>query len=487
MRSIYRLIIISILGLTLSLSVLEGQELSQFYCSPLSPTTEGIRALTNGGSYLDLWYANGMGGLSQANATMYTLEGDWSQALIPELPTHEYVGYQGFYYVPTKSGGTTRETRNLLVNPIFYPDAGQSPTHQKLIRLEEDPAGDQLLGSGHLDILETKIGFSESKLYFAIRNNATSFPVSSGMNFFAYMCVIADPDVDPATNPTVYGLMYTVNVTGVISPGLYKITGSGLSDQIRIGDIETSVDAQNGTLSLSCNLSDLLADADFASWFDPAYPVAAVVAMTSRINLTSGVQTSDETPGGTVVFVPKHLSWQDNTPAVVSDPLTTYNEGNLSLTVSYYDADGNFPSNVTWSVDENGEHAMHPALTTGFNAPVLFIGEPIPTPQNWGVTRVSYTVGNQNFSQTFMNPSNSLDPEMTPALLSLYPNPVRDRLHYRYAGIPGSKEIKLYNLRGELIMQQQTRGEGGSIDLSDLRKGVYILQAGDSHQRILKY
>ena len=487
MRIYNKHLVIGVLFLMLAINFLSGQDLSSFYCSPFSPTTAGIATLTNGGSYLDLWYVNSMGGLSQANSTMYTLEGDWAKSVIPETPAHEYIGYQGFYYAPFRDGSATRETRNLLVNPIFYPDAGTSPTHQKLILLEDDPVGDHLLGSAYLDIISNKVGFSESKLYFAIHNNATSFPVSSGINFFAYMCVIADPEADPETDPTVYGLMYTVDVAGVISPGLYKITGTGLSDQTKIGDIETSVDAANGTLFMSCNLSDLLADPDFASWFDPTYPVIGVVSMTSRINLTSGVQTSDQTAGGNVVLLPKHLDWQDNEPASLSDPIFTYSEGSLSFSVNYFDADGNFPSNVSWSVDGSEGSVMRPVITTGFDVPVLFIGEPISVPSGWTQATVSYTVGNQSFSQTFDNPSDTSDPLLPPASLSLYPNPVREQLSYRLSGSSASSDIRLYNLKGQLVHQAPQSSREGNIDLRGMDSGVYILQVGDTQRRILKY
>jgi len=480
------IVITAVLSLILSIHILPANDLSQFYCSPFTPASQGIALLTNAGAYADVWFVDGGGNLSLANSTVYLRSDNWSKAILNVIPAHEYIGYQGFYYIPFSEGDSGVRTRNLLANPIFYPDAGGVPTHDKFIVMEEDPANDQLLGTGHLDILASKIAFSETKLYFAIRNNATTFPVSSGMNFYSYMCVIVDPAADPDSNSTVFAMMYTVTVSGVISPGLYKITGTGLSDQTLIGEIETTIDSANSTLVMSCNLSDLLADPDFSSWFNTEYPVLSVQALTTRISLTSGVQNSDSTPGGRVILLPKHLNWQDAQPPVLTDPQFAYENGNLSLNLTYQDADSNFPSYMTWSVDGSPETMMIPTLTTGFDVPVLFTGEPITCPQNWQQATITYTVGNQVLTRIFSNPVANDDPLVPAPDFSIYPNPAGDILSYRLAGVRANDELRLYNLRGQLIQRFVPESAEGKLDLRGYKPGLYLLNYEGQTKRILK-
>ncbi|HET8809477.1 MAG TPA: T9SS type A sorting domain-containing protein [Flavobacteriaceae bacterium] len=66
--------------------------------------------------------------------------------------------------------------------------------------------------------------------------------------------------------------------------------------------------------------------------------------------------------------------------------------------------------------------------------------------------------------------------------LKLYPNPVANTL-YLQPNFPGSGELslKLFDLRGRLIMQQKADLNSGTerqqMDLSSLQEGTYLLQA----------
>lgn len=156
--------------------------------------------------------------------------------------------------------------------------------------------------------------------------------------------VLVNPFVDPETDPTVYGLMYTVNVGMAISPGLYKIAGISLDGLTRIGDIEYS--EQDGWLLLSCALDDLLADADVAEWLDSDYPMFATVSTTSQITLTTGIQEADYTTGGAILLKAHEVRGINQFSPVLQDlsydiSLDGTHLNNLSIT--YLDQDDNAP------------------------------------------------------------------------------------------------------------------------------------------------
>lgn len=66
--------------------------------------------------------------------------------------------------------------------------------------------------------------------------------------------------------------------------------------------------------------------------------------------------------------------------------------------------------------------------------------------------------------------------------VSLYPNPVSDRLEVRGSG----KELIVYSILGQKLKYQRLQSEFELIDLSDLQKGTYLIQVLGENQEILE-
>lgn len=464
-----------LLILICSIGLVYAQAWTKFYSSLSLGTTPAGHLLTNNSGDLSFYYIDDDGVLMPSGANSYCGLDDWSIAEMGPS-SHEYVGLR-------------RVNPSVMVNPIYFDDELETPAQTKFIPLESDPQADHAFNLNHLDILGTKVAFSDTKLYYSIKNNATSFPTGSGITFYSYMAVLADPNADPGQNPTVFGLMYTVDVPGVISPGLYKITGTGVSDLVRIGDINSSIDSANGVLTLSCNLADLTAVPEFSSWFDPDYPLIGSQAITSRISLTGGNQTSDTTSGANILLLPKRLNPVNESVPVISNPQSAWEGGMLTLRITYQDADLNPPSDIFVHYAGNA-YFVYPLNLQGFEQPVEFISQPFPAPQNWDYANFIYSVSGETYEYSFQNPVSNADELAPAARLKIYPNPTAGMLSYSFgddAAKPmGSQTIRIYNLRGQLVSEYPAQRADGNLDLSALPAGIYYLFHGSESRRFLK-
>lgn len=404
----------------------------------------------------------------------------WNIASL-EIPDYPYIGFRG-------------TADNVRLNPIYWNQASTPPAaiHTPL---ETDPAGDHLYTSTWLDIRSTEMSFSNERLYFGIKNTSNTFPTSSGLTYFSYMIVLVDPDADPESNPTVYGLMYTVNVPGVIGPGLYKITGTGFSDLTRIGDITATVDASTSTLRISCALTDLTNDADFSSWYNPQYPRLITTAITSRISLVNGTQQSDITSGMELLLLPQMLPTQNQYLPVLSNAsvqvLSNVSE-QMVCQVTYADADPNFPRQAFLNVDGMGAIPM--TVMSGseidFTAGVRYEAIIDPAPESWSEAVFTFSHGDESIQTTVSNIVPSSDPLSPPASirLSLMPNPVQSSLNIKVEGLERvSKIVEIYNLKGQRIYHALMFVDDLDISTSQLPAGIYFARiTGQEGQRAVE-
>jgi len=251
--------------------------------------------------------------------------------------------------------------------------AGVDPTPSELTRVAADPAGDEAFGLTHLDLVDCRVSFSDTRLYAALQNVGGGFPVNSGFTFYGYLFGIADPaQVDP---DVVFALMYTYNQPGIIGPGLYKVTGTGLGDLEKIGEITVTTFPDENTLLLSCRLVDLTSDPDFAAWYDPDDPRVNVAGFTQRITIFGGAQEADRTPGGTLHLREVGIDPEVNRLPTLAD-LHIVNPGpDAYALVLYADADANCPVLSEIVFDGAEMFAMRP-LTLDYAATVVYVTEP---------------------------------------------------------------------------------------------------------------
>lgn len=403
----------------------------------------------------------------------------WRTASLP-VGSHPYIGF-------------TNSPQNNLVNPIYWQEISANSL-SKLTLMANDPAGDQSFSNVNLDIREVYAGFSADKVHFAIRNAGNGFPISSGLTYFSYMALLVNPDADPVDNPPVYGLMYTVNLTGVMSPGLYKITGTGFSGLNRLGDIQTQVDAANNLLYLSCDWSLLQADADFMSWYNADYPLAGSMALSSRITLTGGIQEADASPAVNLLFKKQQVPGANLYGPELSVPVYVENGGIASVYIEYYDADPNLPIVHKVLLDGVEYGDLLPVTPIDFSQSQGFYLDNINLPPGCNTIELVFSDDGINyFSQYINNCSGAQDAIASPAILSAYPNPFVASLNIKadFSAIP-EKGIRIYNLKGQLIRSiSLNQAEGIVWDGKDSRgqntaPGIYLLKAGQSQTAPLK-
>ena len=77
----------------------------------------------------------------------------------------------------------------------------------------------------------------------------------------------------------------------------------------------------------------------------------------------------------------------------------------------------------------------------------------------------------------------SSDPDKAP---QFFPNPSSGLLSYDLSGTL-VREITVFNLNGQVVRKISVSESNGTIDLTDLQKGVYIIQTPVSSQRILLF
>lgn len=403
----------------------------------------------------------------------------WQTASVT-MPPHPYIGFRNEY-------------PSLRVNPVFW-NSTMSPSISYYSPLESDPTGDHLFTSNWLDITSSRVSFSSDRLYFAITNNHGSFPVSSGLTFFAYMPVLVNPDALPEDNPIVYGLMYTVDMAGIIAPGLYKISGTGFDDLLLLGEIEYSI--ENQSLLLSCSMADLLADPDFASWYNPAYPRLTTTTTSSKISLISGTQQADMTAGAELLLLPQAIPMQNQFAPVLSEAVYQVSPGNpdlLGASIVYTDADNNYPRLASISIDGGEEYPLFPEMLpdSAFSTGVVYQMQNIPQVENWQELRFRFSDGDGFVEHTLASGSGVEDETQNPIpQLQLYPNPTGNYLKLKFSS-KQQDTFCIYNLRGQKLGSYtlQAGNTSSEVDVSKFVPGVYFVKsasAGSAVRRFVK-
>lgn len=74
--------------------------------------------------------------------------------------------------------------------------------------------------------------------------------------------------------------------------------------------------------------------------------------------------------------------------------------------------------------------------------------------------------------------------ENTAGIISVYPNPVNQKLNIDLKGLNGTSEISLYNLNGAKLKNSKTSASSTQMDLSDLPGGIYVITVMNSNKII---
>jgi len=307
-----------------------------------------------------LIYDNGAG-MTEVNQTLYNPASNTYQAPFPVTDSGRYLGLK-------LKAGDSHEN----IVPVYY-QGTELPTINQLNTVTVDSQGETTYN--YLDINKDFFGFSNTKFYAAIQNRGGGFPTSQNLGtvYLAYMCVIAPPGSDPNDpNVVVWALNYMNVPLGGISPGLFKITGTGTDDLIRIGNIAYNIDTTNNLLVMSCDISALLADPDFAAWYNTSAPSFGFASLTSRTTVIPfETVTHDQTEGGKIHAVPLLFNPLPNQAPVLSNPVFHAEDDSVWFGITYEDNEDNFPLTASVSLNESQTFNLT-AMSYDFTEPVIF-------------------------------------------------------------------------------------------------------------------
>jgi hypothetical protein len=374
---------------------------------------------------------------------------------------------------------------------------GVTPDPEDLTRVAEDPVGDELFGYSNLDLVDCHVSYSDDKFFCALTNAGGGFPVIQGLTFFGYLLGIADPaEVDP---DTVFGMMYTFEQAGIISPGLYRIEGTAMSDLIKIGEVSVQEYPATNQLMISCELADLEADPYFQSWYDPSDPVIGVAAFTQRITLLGGASEADRSDGGRCYLREVSVTSGTNQLPQISNLVFEGSGSGAYAQIEYLDGDENCPVVSEIVFDGTTTLRMYPQ-TLDYGSAVVYrtdLGMPPLSDKSWTSAVVSFS---DNLSDTVECETINVGVEKeTPLLLtatrliSIAPNPFSSttRIDFEMAGA-ARIQLEVFDASGRqvrrIIDARKAAGNHSAIwDGKDntgaqLNSGVYFcrISCGDT-------
>jgi hypothetical protein len=342
------------------------------------------------------------------------------------------------------------QTDKMDLMAVRLPD-GATPIPADLTLLTTDPVGDEAFGLPNLDLTEVRISTDGTRLFASLTNAGGGFPVNSGLTFYSYFLGISNP---AATDPdTVFAMIHTVTAAGIIEPGLYRVFGTGTSDLAKIGEITATEFPAENRLLISCLLSDLEADPDFASWYDPAEPILDVAGFTQRITLLGGVGEADRTAGGDWHLRGVSLAPGTNQLPQLADLMVPAPPGSDPVLVTYQDADGNCPVTAEIVFDGGATYPLYPQ-SLDYSGPVVYTSDPgLPplTSGGWSQLAVRFSdnavdvveLTEDNVSPVFGGPGLSV---------RAFPNPFSGQTKVSFELPRGQKvSLEVYDLRGRCL------------------------------------
>lgn len=401
--------------------------------------------------------------------------------------------------VPGPTGATRRygfryeSTAGICILPVSIAP-GADPDPADLTQLSTDPVGDELFGYANLDLTAYRTSFSNTRLYASLTNAGGGFPTSSGLTFFGYMFAMADPVL--ADPDTVFAILYTTNQPGIITPGLYKITGTGFGDLEKIGEIEHEIFASTNTLLVSCSISDLMSDPYFMEWYDPSDPAIGIAAFTQRITLIGGAQLADEAQGGDCFLRPVSVTPVSNTLPVLSGFSLSGSGPTAAASVTYTDANGHCPVLSEIVFDGAETFPMYP-LTLVYTSPVTYSTEEGIGPLasgDWDTALLRFSDNQTDIVELEVQNTGFSEDDAAPSLaLSVSPCPAMGPVGI-VASLPEGTggRVLLYDARGTIVRTLDRDLPGGcstALTWDGLRsdgapasQGVYFarLEAGVS-------
>lgn len=413
-------------------------------------------------------------------ATINPMDGGGFEALLP------YSFGDKLYYRFQTSVQALGQDASYLNSPWLANDTFPPPISAMAL-IGEDPVGDPWqTDSPNLDITASYVACSQNKFYRAISNVSGTFPLlQSFTTYNFYGSMIMNPET--ALDSMAYAMIYTFNIPGLLSPGLYKM---GLDLEFspsfeRIGDVQSTV--SGGKLYLSCNFDDLTSDPAFGPWPNSTNTLLTT-DLTAQISIDFQTQTPDigigdySTPGLIDFTSHSYEVMQNTLPELV---LVSYNEASGRVELLYTDLDEDIPLEASMFNNDEDSKVNRVDMTPIFNedGSISFIEQANPG--------ASFSVSDNLIDYVTIGlPVANADANApaAQALACRLPNPLHRAAASCQIAISGlSKEpaqVSLYNIRGQKIRDFDALKPLNSVaqinwsndSYQELPQGIYFLR-----------
>jgi hypothetical protein len=243
----------------------------------------------------------------------------------------ENPGIVEYYFSAIRDGLLTTQSPQNASNQF-------PPSAFRYAQFLADPQGDLVGGSAGnwLDLLGSGMTYSNTKLYCYLQNVTGSWPLNSGLTYFAYSMGFLITD---GADSQYYALVYA-SIPLILTSGVY-IVNQADSTFSRLGDISYSI--SGGLLHMSCNLSTFTADPNWPGWPPPdGYIEPLGATLTAGL---SGQFTNDFT--SPTIFQPQTQYLDFNTNAAPVLPVYTLaidSGASIMPRITYFDLDNNLPT-----------------------------------------------------------------------------------------------------------------------------------------------
>lgn len=385
------------------------------------------------------------------------------------------------------------------VNPAFFSTDTFPPALASLGYIADDPVGDSInVYFPNLDITGNWFGYSDNKLYCAMSNQANNFsPFNSFTSYNLYFAGLANTATAIADS-SVYAMIYTFNIPGVISPGLYKF-GLNLADTTVVYEYLAPIQTQTlgGKLYMSCNISDLTADPNFGSW-PPEFNSLGFMSGSLRINIDTvtllpSFGIGDLSGIAQLIFENHSYTIGQNAMPQILNPIVTGQPGSVLVRFDYFDANHDFPLYAKMLLLDTTTEVDFIPQSLDFSQPVTMTAM---VPPGMEVSSILIKVSDNNIYYTEYYIDIANDDLTMPSAFSFnaYPNPFNpslDKLSIILNGVKGSQaEIGIYNLKGQCVKHfkpsQDRFWDGTSDNNLPVPAGVYLLRVADAGRTAAK-
>lgn len=385
------------------------------------------------------------------------------------------------------------------LHPAWLAEDAFPPSTGSMAWIGADATGDSMtVYSPNLDFTSTWFACSDTKFYAALENVSGAFPTMNSLTSYnAWAAAIVNPET--VADSIGYAMIYTFNIPGVISPGLYKIgmDFSGTPYFEQIGSIQSQV--SGGKLFLACDIGDITADPQFGDW-----PNFSKTLVLSGISLMVDIDlvNQDVQFGIGDYSTPGMLYFEDNSYEAAQNTLPqcdnlSFDHGTLQFSFDYFDADADFPLTIQIQPSSGGEAIEPQPLGHDYSQSVHYLAQ-IPALPFEGT--LVFSDNGIDFVQEPLSFVGLEDGLLPPARLDCQmPNPLSHGsapFKLAFSGLArGALEVQIFNLRGQKLgtllstsanTPQLDHLWDGRISGRRLPGGVYILrlrQGGDVLKR----